>query len=55
MIPSKPSPTVVEPKKWSKEMLVFLERCLAKEVNQRADTKELLGVFNNLNLSNIFF
>ncbi|CAM9462357.1 unnamed protein product, partial [Discosporangium mesarthrocarpum] len=43
MIPSKPSPTLSEPEKWSPEFKDFLCQCLAKKPEDRPSAKELLA------------
>lgn len=42
VIPSRPPPTLTEPKKWSQEMNDFLAACLTKDPNMRPTAKQLL-------------
>jgi len=42
MIPSRPPPTFHDESAWSKDMVSFLQRCLVKNPEERASTKELL-------------
>lgn len=42
MIPSKPSPTLTEPSKWSDEFNDFIAQCLTKNMNDRPSSKDLL-------------
>ncbi len=42
MIPVKPAPKLKEPSKWSREMNDFVNRCLVKEVEDRATSAELM-------------
>jgi len=42
MIPNKPSPTLSEESKWSKEFLDFLAQCLSKDIAQRPTASALL-------------
>jgi len=41
MIPSKPSPTLKEPSKWSAEMNDFIAQCLKKDPAERKSSKQL--------------
>jgi serine/threonine protein kinase len=43
MIPSKPPPTLSEPKKWSEEFQDFIAQCLQKDVKKRPESKSLLN------------
>lgn len=44
MIPTRPPPTLSNPKKFSKEFIDFIARCLVKEPNKRPTAAELLEV-----------
>eukprot|EP00752_Nemacystus_decipiens_P005932 g5357.t1 len=42
MIPSKPSPTLSEPAKWSLEFNDFIDRCLEKKPDERPSSRAIL-------------
>jgi len=44
LIPQKPSATLANPEKWSKEFNAFIARCLNKNVDARPSAEELLKV-----------
>lgn len=42
MIPTKPPPSFREPDRWSPEFIDFVQKCLVKNPEQRATSKDLL-------------
>jgi len=43
VIPSRPPPTMTEPKKWSPELNDFVKKCLMKDPSERPDATTLLS------------